>query len=158
MKNLSLVGMALVLLSYTACAQSGKDVPEKVQTAFAQKFATSSHVKWSKENDSEWEAEFKMDKKDYSVNFSTSGEWMETEYKISTDELPAAVKATIQKEFDGYKIEESELSETADGKMYEVELEKGDIEMEAIIDANGKLIKKETIKEDKDEDKETDDD
>lgn len=151
MKNLSLVGMALVLLSYTACGQEKKDVPKEVKTAFTERFATAIHVKWSKENDSEWEAEFKMDKKDYSANFSASGEWMETEYKISTDELPAAVKATIQKEFDGYKIEESELSETADGKMYEIELKKSDIEMEAIIDANGKLIKKETIKEDKED-------
>ncbi len=148
MKNLSLVGMALVLLSFTACGQAGKGVPEKVKTAFTQRFATASHVKWSKENDSEWEAEFKMDKKDYSANFSNNGEWMETEYKISTDEISAAVKATIQNEFDGFKIEASELSETADGKMYEIELGKGENLVEAIIDTNGKLIKKETIQED----------
>lgn len=152
MKNLSLVGMALLLLSYTACGQAEKGVPEKVKASFDQRFATASHVKWSKENDTEWEAEFKMDKRDYSANFSNDGKWMETEYKISADELPAAVKATIQKEFDGYKIEASELSETADGKMFEIELEKGEIEVEAIIDTKGNLIKKEIIQEDEETD------
>ncbi len=152
MKNLSLVGMALFFLSYTACGQAKKNVPEEVKTAFTERFATASHVKWSKENETEWEAEFKMDKKDYSANFSNDGKWMETEYKISADELPAAVKATIQKEFDGYKIDASELSETVDGKMYEIEMEKGEIEVEAIIDMEGNLIKKEAIQEDEESD------
>ncbi len=152
MKNLSLIGMALVLVSYTACGQAKKDVPEEVKTAFTERFATASHVKWSKENDTEWEAEFKMDKRDYSANFGNDGKWIETEYKISADELPVAVKVTIQKEFEGYKIEESELSETVDGKMYEIELEKGEIEVEAIIDKEGNLIKKEAIQEDEESD------
>ncbi len=152
MKNLFLFISAFAIISLIACGQTNKDVPEKVKTAFAKKFSNVEKVKWSKEKDEVWEAEFKMDGKKYSANFDESGEWLEKEYEINKSEIPVAVKATIDQEFSGYKIESVEISETATGKLYEFDLESGKEEIEVAIDANGKIVKNENEEEENDED------
>jgi hypothetical protein len=141
MKNLILVFAAAQFISVTACAQTPKDLPAKVKTAFDQKFTGVQNVKWSKEKATEWEAEFKMSGKEYSANYNADGSWMETEYEISASEIPAAVTKTLGKEFPGYKLVESEISETAKGKLYEFEIKTGTKKQEVALDENG-VIKK----------------
>lgn len=141
MKRLILVFAAALFISVTACAQTPKDLPAKVKTAFDQKFPGAQKVKWSKENSTEWEAEFKMSGKEYSANFNTDGTWMETEYEIGANEIPVAVTTTLGKEFPGYKLVESEISETAKGKLYEFEIKTGTKKQEVALDESG-VIKK----------------
>ena len=80
-------------------------------------------VKWDKESDAEWEAEFKMDGMEYSANFLEDGTWKETEHEIEQKDIPDAVRATLDNELPGYEIEEAEISETVDGLTYEFEVE-----------------------------------
>lgn len=136
----------LSTMALTACGQK-KDVPTKVKTTFNQKFPNATRVNWDKENATEWEAEFKMDGKKYSANFDNEGNWKEIEYKISKTDIPSVVKSTLDNDFNGYKIEEAEISETAEGKVYEFELEKGKSNLELAISPDGKLVKKEEKKE-----------
>lgn len=143
--------MILAVFSFSACGQK-KDVPAKIKTAFEQKFPTAQKVKWDKENETEWEAEFKMNGLEYSANFSSDGKWMETEYEIEKSEIPQVVKQTLDNEFAGYDIEEAEISETTDGKVYEFALEKGETELEVAISPDGKVVKKEVQKEEDEED------
>jgi len=147
MKKLILVLAAATLISVTAFAQNGKDLPAKVKTSFEQKFSGAQKVKWGKENATEWEAEFTMNNKEYSANFNIDGTWLETEYKIGEKEIPAAVTKTLGKEFPGYKLLESEVSETAKGKVFEFEVQTGKTKMEVAINVDGTLIKKEPVKE-----------
>ena len=133
-------------MTVTACGQK-TNVPAKVKTAFEQKFPTAKKVKWDKENEIEWEAEFKMNSKEYSANFNSDGKWMETEYEIKKSDIPSAVKSSLDSDFKGYKIEEAEISETADGKVYEFELEKGKTDIEVAISTDGSILKKEEKKE-----------
>lgn len=147
MKTKLLIISAALLMSIFSYGQTEKNVPAVVKSSFTQKFPKATNVKWAKENDKEWEAEFKMDGRNYSANFDNTGAWMETEYKISANEIPGAVKTAIAKEFVSYKTDASEVSETAKGKVYEFVLSKGEEKMEAVFDPNGKLIKKLTIKE-----------
>ncbi len=142
-----------VLALSQACAQT--NAPTEVTTAFSQKFPTAKKVTWDKENETEWEAEFKVDGKEFSANFTSEGIWKETEYEISEAEIPAAVKQTLNSEFADYKIEESEVSETVAGKVYEFALEKGESELEVGIAPDGKVMKKEVKNEDE-EDKDKD--
>ena len=146
--------MILAVFSFSACGQK-KDVPVKTKTAFQQKFPTAQKVKWDKENATEWEAEFKMNGNEYSANFDNNGNWKETEYRINKSDIPSAVKSTLDKDFKEYKIEVAEVSETVDGKVFEFMIEKGDSDMEVVINSDGKLIKKEVRKEN-DEDGEAD--
>lgn len=155
MKTSILILSAVVLFGITAYGQSGNKVPDAVKSAFSQKFPDANNVKWDKENDNEWEAEFKSNGTEYSANFYNSGEWTETEYRINLKDIPEAVKTSLDTESAGAKIEVSEVSETKDGKVYEFVLRKGDNEMELQINATGKIIKKEQAngeQEEEDED------
>lgn len=149
MKTLKLFAIAFAAISINACAQK-TTAPENVVKAFAQKFPDAKSVKWDKENDTEWEAEFKLKGVEYSANYSTEGVWKETEHEIETSAIPANVKQTLDTEFAGYKIEEAEISETAEGSVYEFELEKDKTNMEVAVSPDGKVVKKE-VKTEKDE-------
>ncbi len=150
MKNLLVLLVLASTIGFTACGQK-YNVPAKVKSSFTQKFPEAKRVKWDKENDNEWEAEFKMKGKEYSANFDNNGNWKETEYEIKKYQIPEAVQSTLDKDFNGFKIEESEISETTDGKVYEFELEKGDKEIEVAISINGKIIKQEEANEENEE-------
>lgn len=149
----SMIAIASIL-SLSACGQTGQDVPANIKTAFAQKFPNATKVNWGKETEKEWEAEFKMDGKEYSANYDNNGTWMETEYEISVKEIPTAVQNTIDKEFPGYKTGESEISETTGGKQFEFSLKKEGTTLEVAIDISGTVTKKEQAGKDKNEDDE----
>lgn len=152
MKNLILTMVLTLTISTVSCAQE-KDVPQKVKTAFNQKFPNAKRVSWEMEDETEWEAEFKMNGKEYSANFSLNGEWKETEYEIKKSEIPANIRAILDQNFDDYDIEEAEIAESASGKSYEFEIEVGKEEFEVVIDTQGKLTKKkESDDEEGDED------
>ena len=147
MKNLILVFAAALFISVTACAQTPKDLPAKVKTAFDQKFPGAQKVKWSKEKANEWEVEFKLSGKEYSANYNADGSWMETELEISKKEIPFTVTNALTKEFPGYKVEESVISETATGKVYEFKLKVAEELKEITVNTYGTIIKKENLKE-----------
>ncbi|MFN8257596.1 MAG: PepSY-like domain-containing protein [Bacteroidales bacterium] len=152
MKPRFLIILFTVFISLNAFGQANNKVPENVKTAFTSKFPKATKVKWSKENDKEWEAEFKLYGKEYSANFDLDGNWMETEYEINSSEIPSAVKSTLDKDFAGYKIAESEISESSVGKVYEFELKKNGKKAEVSVDVNGKVLEQEQGKEaDKDD-------
>ncbi|MEI6749858.1 MAG: PepSY-like domain-containing protein [Bacteroidota bacterium] len=146
MKNLVLIFVAASFISLAACAQGGKDLPAKVKTAFDQKFPGAQKIKWGKENATEWEAEFKMNEKNYSANYTVDGKWMESEYEISVNEIPVAVATTLGKEFPGYKLLVSEVSETVKGKVYEFDIKIGNKKKEVALNPDGTLVKKEAVK------------
>src|SRR5680860_864403 len=150
-KILGTLALAMVMGTGIYAFGPGDDAPKKVKDAFAKKFPTVKKVKWDKENETEWEAEFKMKGTEYSANFMEDGTWKETEHEIKKNAIPANLKTTLDTEFSGYKIGEAEISETSEGSVYEFELEKGEQAMEVAIDTNGKVVKKE-MKEEGDED------
>jgi len=144
------IGILTLFVSVTllSCAQ---DTPTQVAEAFKTKFPTAKSVKWEKENEKEWEAEFEMDGKEYSANFSLDGTWLETEHEIKNNELPEAVKMTLKNEFEGYEIEEIEISEKTNATAYEVELEKAEQTLEVVFDAAGKVLSKKEVIESEEE-------
>ena len=156
MKKLKFLGTvlfsALIGLSIYSFSLEN-DAPQKVKDAFTKKFPMVKKVKWDKESATEWEAEFKMKGMEYSANFLEDGTWKETEHEIKQNAIPATIKTVLDTQFSGYKIEESEISETKEGFLYEFELEKGEQMMEVAIDKNGKVVKKEMMNENKKEDK-----
>jgi hypothetical protein len=111
-----------------------------VKTAFSQKFPTAKKVNWDLESGTEWEAEFKQGGKEYAASFSVNGTWQETEQDLKKADLPEAIKQILAKDFDGFKIEEAEISRTSEGSVCEVTVEKGAEDWELVFDANGKLI------------------
>lgn len=153
MKRITLIVVA-GLLGATVHAQKLKnsEVPTAVKQAFAKNFPSAKEVKWSKEDATEFEAEFKSGATEKSANFDQSGKWVVTETEIKKSDLPQAVQAAVAKEFAGYKMDEIEKVEKPDNVvLYEMELEKNKVTYEVQFDANGKVIKKEVKKEEKEE-------
>lgn len=140
MKKLMIVMVLAVAFISQSCSE-GEKAPEAVALAFSQKFPDAQKVKWEMENDTEWEAEFKLNGKEYSANFSTNGEWQETEYRIKEAELPAEILAILNQNLTEYEIDRIEVAETSEGKAYEFEIEAGGDELEVIIDAQGRFTK-----------------
>lgn len=155
MKKLIFMAAVASLLSIGACGQTAKNVPANAKTFLAQKFPNATKVNWDKENSKEWEAEFKFNNKNYSASFDINGTWIETEYEIAISEISGIVNATIQKEFAGYKITSSEVSETKDGLVYEFGMKKGKDKIEVAIDVKGVVKSKENAK--KEDEKEDED-
>lgn len=151
-----LILAAGILIGFSACGQSDKDVPTPVKSAFSQKYPGVANVKWSRENDKEWEAEFKLGGKSYSANFDNAGNWMETEYQVSVREIPAVVKAALDKESSGAKIKVSEITETKDGKAYEFVVGRGENKTELVIDNAGNITGREQVNEEDENDEKED--
>ncbi len=153
MKTLKLTAIIMVMAvsSISACKQTRENAPVKVRDSFTKKFPKATDIKWDKENETEWEAEFDMNGKEYSANFSTNGAWKETEYGISKSDIPSVVKITLDSNFAGYEIEEAEISETSEATVYEFELENGETVMEVAISPSGRVVRKEVKQEDDDE-------
>lgn len=148
MKTITLIGLVTLQFGVIS-AQKLKEnqVPDAAKKAFVQKFANAKEVKWSKEGDNEFEAEFEVDEKEQSANFDSSGRWLITETEIKNSELPQPVLVIIAKEFADYKIKEAEKAESVDkGVFYEVELKSGKKNYEIQFSAEGKMIKKEEIR------------
>ena len=146
MNKLTITVFGLALLLLHAC-DADKKVPEKVKTSFEQKFPDAKNVEWAMENDTEWEAEFTMNGVDYSSNFTVAGEWTETEFEIKITELPEAVQIVIDSNYSDYNIEGIESSETKEGVVYEIALEKGESNVELSISKEGVLLNQVTVEE-----------
>lgn len=156
LKSLTLIALVIGMFSLTACGQK-KDVPQKVKTAFTQKFPDVQKVKWESEDENEWEAEFKMNGKEMTVCYDNTGKWLETEVEVKIKDLPAEVFKAINMKFEGFEIEEAESIEKPDFKGYEILLEKKETEVEILVTSDGNLTIKDVKVEDEEDEEEEDD-
>lgn len=154
MKKLLTVLVSIMFVVGTYAQKPKEEVPAAAKSAFAAKYPTAQKVKWSVEKPGEFEVEFTLNKVESSALFDATGKFLESEAEVKEANLPQAVKATIAKDFAGYKIDEIEKSTDEKGVVsYEMEAVKGKDKLELSFDANGKLLSKEPLKEEKEEKK-----
>ncbi len=128
------------------------EVPQGVKAAFAKAYPKVKNVKWDKE-DGAYEASFDQNKADASVLLSADGTIKEVEIEIEHNQLPAAVKNTLAKEYSDYKVEEAAKIVAGGVTTYEAEVKKGKQTFDFIFDDTGKLLKKVEISQKKQEEK-----
>lgn len=141
----------MLLCTTTAFSQKLKEseVPSVVKSSFSGQFPSARNVKWSKESENEFEAEFKSSQGEQSANFDVSGKWLVTETEVSERSLPEPVKQALKREFSTYEIEETEKVETFEGKtFYEIKLELGEKMVVAEIAPDGTVQSAREEKED----------
>ena len=125
---------------------------QQPRPGLAAKFPGAQKVKWSVEKPGEYEAEYKLNGIESSVQLDAKGNVLETETEIKEDELPLAVKTSIAKDFTGYKMDEIEKVADAKGAItFEMEAAKGKDKFEISFDVKGKLLGKETLVEEKED-------
>lgn len=149
MKNFLTIGILGITATLSSC--SNNSAPASVLSAFEQKYPSASSVEWSKENAQEWEAEFTMDNKSCSANFSTDGEWLETEITIPSESIPSEVAAAVHSKYPDYQIEAAESVETFERKAYELEITSEASTLELLISDSGEILNKKDISNEKTE-------
>jgi len=143
MKKLMTMLVCVAFLISTSAQKSKEEAPAAAKSAFASEFPTAQKVKWSVEKPGEFEVEFT----ESSALYDVSGKLLETETEIREGALPQAAKATIAKDFAGFKLDEIEKATDAKGvASYEIEAAKGKEKLKLSFDANGKLLSKEPLK------------
>ncbi len=139
MKSKLLFTLAVAFFSFSAFAQDLKEseVPAPVKAAFAKLYPNVKDVDWEKEN-SNYEAEFEVNKTESSVVFDAKGNLLETEIEINVSELPKSASEYVAKKYPKYKIAEaSKIIDATGAVTYEAAV--GDTDL--IFDSNGLFIK-----------------
>lgn len=134
--------LAIICLSIINIVSAQIKVPTVTENAFKKMFPTASNVKWDKESKTEYEAEFLVDGKKHAANFSSTGEWLETEKAIETSAAPKVVVDAVTVAWPAATIKQIfDIVTKANKHYYEVEyLIKGKTK-EAKIAVDGKLMK-----------------
>ena len=141
-KPIALV-LAFFVLTFTTKAQEVKeaDVPAIVKEAFAKKYP-GANAKWEKE-ESDFEAEFKLDKIESSAVFALDGTFKELEQEMQVADLSKIIRDYCDKNYTGYKLSEAAKITKANGKiLYEAEMSKGKEEFDVLFDDKGNFISK----------------
>lgn len=141
--------IALLSIFIISCCEQKVEVPEKVISSFETMFPTATDVEWEMEEENEWEAEFELEGKEGSACFTGNGEWIETEYEIES--LPETIETILNETYPGFEIDEIEILETPDFNGYEIEMEKGEEEIEILISSKGEIIEVDMEKEEEKE-------
>ncbi len=137
----SLVIAVLILFGTITIFAKGVKPPPAVLAAFQLKFPSAKEVKWEKENGTEYEAEFIMDKGEYSANFKDDGTWLETEMEVDYTTLPDAVRTAFEKQVNKKAKEASKIVKAGDITVYEVEYKKGMKTKELVYNPDGTMAK-----------------
>jgi uncharacterized lipoprotein NlpE involved in copper resistance len=102
----------------TQSAQTG----DAVEQLFQQKYPEAENVSWQTDNNGYREAEFELAGEKYRADFTTDGQWVETERSLDYEDLPSSVQQAIENEFHKEDIAEIEQVDNKDkGKFYDVE-------------------------------------
>lgn len=124
----NVLAIALIAaIGLSSCKENTKDeekIPENIQSAFKQKFPNAANVKWEKNCDNTWEAEFVMTGNKHSAQYKPDSNWYETEYVITISKVPDVIKANVASRYPGYKIVKAEVVITSWGEQYELQLNK----------------------------------
>jgi hypothetical protein len=85
----------LFFIASTAHAQF-RQIPGTVTDSFKVKYPNAKSVSW-KDNVTSFQATFTLDNEKYSAKYNKKGEWQQSEKKIKSDDIPAAVKDGLSK-------------------------------------------------------------
>ena len=144
MKNLIII--SLIVLTVSLLAQETK-VPQNVQTVFKKVYSNVPDVKWDKEGDNQFEAEFTLKSVKTSVVLDEKGKLEETETAIKIAELPRTIAPYVSKNFEGYEITEAAKIVDDEGNVtYEAEISDGKVRKDLLFDKDGNQLQKKADK------------
>jgi len=143
MKRLVLLLIVLFLSVTSSYSQklSEKDIPSAVKESFYTMFPYAEKIRWGKEDDTTYEADFKMKSVKMSANFSEDGKWLETETPIDITSLPQAVTDAIARDYQSSKILYVNKIERPDRPLlYEAEIKVNTKKREVMYDVLGNPV------------------
>ncbi len=146
-KIIALMSVCLLfaVFGYTQSIPAEK-VPAAVKESFTKKFPAATSV------------EYKMEKRDYqinfkekavgkSANFNSSGEWLETQTIMIESDLPKEVLTSVATNFVGFVVTEiTKIDGVGNVLNYEMHLKKGTVAEVVKFSPKGEILKKTLVK------------
>ena len=122
MKHVMLLTAFALALAAPAQVLKPAQVSAAARATFKAKFPLVKTNTWEKEGD-KYEAGFKQNSITMSALITSAGELVETESDLSPAKLPAAVRATLARDYKACKVTEAAVLVSASGATtYEVEV------------------------------------
>ncbi|OKL40617.1 PepSY-like domain-containing protein [Pontibacter flavimaris] len=112
------------------------DVPAAVKEALISTFPNAQHVEWEKKGE-DFEADFSQETVEYDALLNASGSLLKHKYDLPEAELPEEVKAGINQNYAGFRIDDADVLVQEDNTLYQVELEKDKQEHKLVFSADG---------------------
>lgn len=140
MKTIKILAL-LLLVTTIGHAQdiNVSDVPSAVRNAFSQESTNATDVEWERDMEN-YKVEFEVNRMDHEIWFDAAGKIIKKEKDITEAELPQVVKNTITSKYNGYRIDDIEMTWQNNTTRFEVELEKGREELKVTFDDKGMVI------------------
>lgn len=148
MKKVIILLSASLLISLVSFSQkiTPDKVPAPVKQSFAKMFPTATGVKYEMEK-KDYEINFMNKEVEMSANFDATGKWLETETGIKPTDIPNEVKASVIKNFAGFKISEvAKVEKPGTGLTYEMDLKKNKEGYEVQFSAKGDVLNSVSLK------------
>ena len=141
MKKLSI--LLFTVFAFVACDLDDHNVAlnRTVENFIEERYEGAKILQAESEGLGTIEVEFVHDgrKKEAYFNKRTD-EWLYTKWDVTIGEVPDIVKETLQNSYPDYVIEDINYVERPNANYYEVELEKGIIEITRYITPDGELL------------------
>lgn len=140
-KFFSWIGIAALPLA--ACTQDipADQVPSVVRNAVSTKFTNTNSIEWEKKN-TNYEAEFKIDKTEHTVLVAPGGQVLWIKKDITSDKLPAIIAQGIRRDHPTLTIDDADQLEKDGVVYYQVELEKKNAkDMHLVYSIEGNIAK-----------------
>lgn len=137
----------LTLFVWVAMAQktTTDSIPQTVQEAFSKEYPDTKVKTWERSG-TNYLAHTKIDGQTAKAIFSPDGEWVETTFATSENELPGKITNYINTNFAGYEPNQTQYTESKNnGAFYYVTINKkgsGETAAELFFDASGSFLKK----------------
>ena len=134
--------IVLALTTTNTFAQIRK-IPAEVTNAFQEKYPDAKSVEW-RDKLTSFTASFQLDSTTYIAQFSSKGEWENTEEAIDKDDIPSEVKAGFDKSryADWNMGQVTKIELPGDEFQYKIEVAKGDIKKRNLyFNSDGRMLK-----------------
>jgi hypothetical protein len=141
----SLLFLAFLLNVLVAAAQpiKQKHLPSIVINAFQLKFPKATEDQWELERGF-YKVEFILDGTIHEAWLDYMGRMERQKYGITVEQLPKAVRASLQKIFNGYRADNVERFEEGKTVYYKMRLLKSGEKRKVLFDPQGKLLDKDS--------------
>jgi hypothetical protein len=115
------------------------EVPRAVMSSFNSSFSNARDADWKKKDDG-YMVSFEVNNVDHHAKLDASGKVIMKGNEIRMAELPAAIKASIGKDYPRYRIEDIYTMVEGETTTYKVELD-GAEDRKVVYSADGQMLK-----------------
>ena len=134
----------LAIFAFVACDDDDSDrisVNNALKAFIEQKYPTNSILYAEYDDNGLVEVNIKHDDLHKEVHFTSDNKWVFTSWDVPVRNVPDVVKAAVEAEYPGFIIDDVDFIERENDNYYEIEIEKGGVDMVLFVSPSGEIIR-----------------